>query len=150
MNVEVLPSVDACSRVSGFILERTAKRMKQAFQQELLQAKQHITVDQWVVLQELERKDKQPQQAIAEAVYKDPPTLTRIIDRLCEKDLIRRELDPGDRRRFRIGLTDAGRDKIEAVKPLLAQFRQKAWAGLSEEEIRQLMSSLNKVFENMG
>jgi DNA-binding MarR family transcriptional regulator len=149
MNLEVFQSIDARSRISGFILERTAKRMKQAFQQELLQANQHITVDQWVVLQELASEDKQTQQAIAEAIFKDPPTLTRIIDRLCEKGLIRRELDSRDRRRFRIGLTDAGRDKIEAVKPLLVQFRKKAWAGLSEQEIRQLVSSLNKVFENL-
>jgi len=150
MNLEALSSADARSRISGFILERTAKRMKQAFQQELLQADQQITVDQWVVLQELDREDRQTQQAIAEAVYKDPPTLTRIIDRLGEKGLIRREADPEDRRRFRIGLTDAGRKKIEAVEPLLMRFRQKAWSGLEEQEVHQLITSLNKVFENLG
>ncbi len=136
--------------VSGFILERTAKRMKQAFQRVLSRAQCGITVDQWVVLQALNKKDRQTQQAIAAAVYKDPPTLTRIIDLLCKKGLTCREQDPDDRRSFRIALTENGKAKINQVLPLLVRFREQAWNGLTHKEVEQMVRSLDKVFDNLG
>lgn len=140
---------DKKSATSGFLLERTAKRMKQAFQRELQAVGADITVDQWVVLQELDREDGQPQLAIAQAVFKDAATLTRIIDLLCQKELTRRVVDTEDRRRFRVELTAAGRAKIAEVKPLVRAFRRRAWQGLTDDQIDQMVGTLNRVFDNL-
>jgi DNA-binding MarR family transcriptional regulator len=142
--------LDKRSATSGFLLERTAKRMKQAFQRELQAAGADITVDQWVVLQELDREDGQPQLAIAQAVYKDAATLTRIIDLLCQKELTRRVVDPEDRRRFLVELTEAGRAKIAEVKPLVRAFRRRAWQGLDNEQMDRLVDALNRIFDNLS
>jgi len=140
---------DRKSEISGFILERTAKRMKQFFQQRLAAAEADITIDQWVLLQELDKHDGQSQLELARATFKDAPTVTRIIDLLCKKGLTRRTPDCEDRRRFRIELTDAGREKIRQVLPLVKSFRQEAWQGLSEAEVDQLVITLNKLFDNL-
>ena len=140
---------DRKSEVSGFILERTARRMKQFFQQRLASAGVDITIDQWVILQELEREDGQSQFELARATFKDAPTVTRIIDLLCNKELTRRVPDAADRRRFRIELTEAGRLKITEVLPLIKGFRRDAWRGLRDEEVDQLVSTLNKIFDNL-
>ena len=137
------------SEVSGFILERTARRMKQFFQQRLASAGVDITIDQWVILQELEREDGQSQFELARATFKDAPTVTRIIDLLCNKELTRRVPDAADRRRFRIELTEAGRLKITEVLPLIKGFRGDAWRWLRDEEVDQLVSTLNKIFDNL-
>ena len=142
-------SKDRKSEISGFVLERTAKRMKQYFQQKLAQNDTDVTVDQWVILQELERQDGQSQLELARAVFKDAPTVTRIIDLLCKKKLTRRVADPADRRRFRIELTKAGRQKIAEVLPIVEEFRREAWQGLTDGEVDQLVRSLNKIFENL-
>jgi DNA-binding MarR family transcriptional regulator len=142
--------LDKRSATSGFLLERTAKRMKQAFQRELQAAGADITVDQWVVLQELDREDGQPQLAIAQAVYKDAATLTRIIDLLCQKELTRRVVDPEDRRRFLVELTEAGRAKIAEVKPLVRAFRRRAWQELDNEQMDRLVDALNRIFDNLS
>lgn len=134
----------------GFTLERTAKRMKQFFQQTLAAAGTEITIDQWVVLQTLNQQNGLSQLEIAKATFKDPPTITRIIDLLCQKTLTERVTDPSDRRRFRIQLTNDGYQKIDEVLPIIHQARRKAWGNLKNEQIDQLMDMLNTVFNNLS
>lgn len=136
-------------QIPGFILERTAKRMKQFFSRTLKSVNADITADQWVVLQELSKSDKQSQLKLAQATFKDAPTITRIIDILCKKGLTERLPDPTDRRRFQITLTPKGKDKIAALMPKVKAFRKEVWAALSDEEINQLMKMLNAIFDTI-
>ncbi|MDX1667221.1 MAG: MarR family transcriptional regulator [Saprospiraceae bacterium] len=124
--------------------------MKQFFQQKLMQTNADITVDQWVVLQELDREEGLSQLEIGQATFKDAPTITRIIDLLCKKGLTRRTPDPEDRRRFRIKLTPEGQQRIREVLPTVKSFRREAWQGLREREVDQLVRTLNKIFENLN
>jgi DNA-binding MarR family transcriptional regulator len=142
--------MDKKSEISGFILERSAKRMKQYFQACLSTAETGITIDQWVVLQVLDKQDGLSQLEIAKATFKDPPTITRIIDLLCEKGLTIRAKNSKDRRRFDILLTQEGRDLIAQVLPIIRDARAKAWQGLRDEEMDQLVSTLDTVFENLN
>lgn len=123
--------------------------MKQYFQRKLTLAGAEITVDQWVVLQQLEREKGLSQLDIARSTFKDAPTITRIIDLLCKKGLTQRSPDPEDRRRFRVELTPAGRRKIEKVLPVVKNFRREAWQGLSDVEVDRLVATLNKIFDNL-
>ena len=143
------PKLDKKSMISAFILERTAKRMKHFFQQELAVSHADITIDQWIILQELEQEDGQSQLALATSSFKDAPTVTRIIDLLSKKGLVERHTDEADRRRFRVRLTGKGKAKVEKVLPVIQQARSKAWSCLDEEEMDGLVKSLNKVFNHI-
>ena len=142
--------LDKKSESSGFILERTAKRLKQFFQQQLAAADTGITIDQWVVLQVLNRQEGLSQLEIARETYKDAPTITRIIDLLCRKGLTHRITDPADRRRFKIQLTDEGREKIEGALPIIRDARRQAWRGIEDAEIDRLVDALNSLFDNLS
>lgn len=137
------------TEISGFIIERTAKRMKQSFKKTLKDNLADITVDQWVILQELEKEDGLSQFEIATRTFKDAPTVTRIIDILCDKKLLERLPDSGDRRKFNIFLTKAGKVKIQEVLPMAESFRETAWNGLSDQQINQLKGVLNTIFKNL-
>jgi DNA-binding MarR family transcriptional regulator len=147
--MEIISELDKKLATSAVILERTAKRIKRFFQEQLIAAEAGITVDQWVILNQLDKEDGQNQHEIAQAVFKDAPTVTRILDLLVEKDLVMRVSDPQDRRRFNILLTPQGKLKIEEVSPFMKAGRQKAWAGLEDDAINQLTDSLNHIFENI-
>lgn len=134
----------------GVILERTAKRMKQYFQKQLQASGVGITIDQWVLLQELDRKNGQSQLDLARATNKDAPTITRIIDLLCKKGLTERVVDPADRRRFRIHLTRTGKKKIETVLPIIEQARITAWEGIDEAQLDQMIETLNHLYQNLS
>jgi DNA-binding MarR family transcriptional regulator len=137
------------TEISGFIIERTAKKMKQSFKRMLTETGAGITVDQWVILQELEKEDGLSQYEIAARTFKDAPTVTRIIDLLCDKKLLERLPDQEDRRKFNIFLTDSGKSKIVEILPIVESFRAEAWNGLSDVEINQLRSILNTIFKNL-
>ena len=147
--METISTLDKKLATSAVILERTAKRMKRFFQEQLIEADAGITVDQWVILQQLDKEDGQNQLEIARAVFKDAPTVTRILDLLVDKDLVMRVPDDSDRRRFLINLTPNGRMKVEEVAPCMRAGRQKAWEGLDEASIMALTESLNHIFDNI-
>ena len=86
------------SEIPGFIIERTAKRMKQFYQKMLKGANTGVTVDQWIILQTIHKDNGLSQFDIANLTFKDAPTVTRIIDLLVGKELIERIADPDDRR----------------------------------------------------
>lgn len=146
---ESSPVSDRKAEMTGFLLERTARRMKQFFQERLAAAEADITIDQWVILQELDGSGGRSQQDLALATFKDAPTVTRIIDLLCKKGLTHRLPDEADRRRFRIELTAAGREKIDRTLPLIRDCRRQAWQVLTEDEVERLVGMLNKVFDHL-
>jgi DNA-binding MarR family transcriptional regulator len=149
MIVDISRAKDRKSELHGFILERTARRVKQYFQKQLSDQDTGITIDQWVILQVLADQDGLSQLEIAKAVFKDAPTVTRIIDLLCKKKLTKRIADAADRRRFKIKLTKQGHEKIEEVVPIIQEARQQTWKGIPDKDREQLVQTLNQVFDNL-
>ena len=74
----------------GFLIERTGKKLKQSLQRIFNDIDADITVDQWVILYELHEHGSLSQNQIGENTYKDAPTVTRIIDLLAKKKLVKR------------------------------------------------------------
>jgi len=62
-------------------------------------------------------------------------TLTGVLDRLENRGYLTRELDPGDRRSFRLPLTEAGRAAAERVRTAVADLERDALARLTETQI---------------
>jgi DNA-binding MarR family transcriptional regulator len=62
-------------------------------------------------------------------------TLTGVLDRLENRGYLTRELDAGDRRSFRLPLTEAGREVAARVHAAIADLEREALAGLSAEQI---------------
>ncbi len=138
------------SELSGFLLERTAKRMKQLAQQRLAEAEIDLTVDQWLVLRALQQEDGQSQYQLAQGTAKDAPTMTRIIDLLVKKDYCQRVPDPEDRRRFRIVLHPMGRRILKQALPIIQSVREIAWNGLEEAELVALEQMMKQVLHNLN
>jgi len=139
------------TEVSGFTLERTVKLMKLSFSRILLNYPElDVTVDQWVVLQLIAQKGTMNQYEIAEAAFKDAPTITRMIDLMEGKNLVIREADPEDKRRFVIKLTSEGLEKYQFIKPIVHDFRDRAYEGLTTSELKILDKTLKKIFDNLS
>lgn len=134
---------------SGFRIERTAKRMKQVAAQSLKRGGIDVTVDQWVVLDQLEQEEALSQQEIGCRTFKDAPTVTRIIDLLDEKGLIRRKPHPNDRRKTLIYLTAFGTAQVKKIKPLMVEVRKQAYDGLSSKQIEQLIDLMDHIYKNL-
>lgn len=133
----------------SFLLDRTARRVKQYAQQKFKEMELNITVDQWLVLKHLYENECLKQNELAELLFKDNPTLTRIIDLLCEKDLTLRKQNPTDRRSFHVELTRQGKKKVEQLRPKIQKIRLKAWEGLSRDDFAQFRRVLDTIYNNL-
>jgi DNA-binding MarR family transcriptional regulator len=133
----------------SFLLDRTARSVKQYAQRRFKELGFNITLDQWLVLRSLFDHRDLNQKELADLIFKDTPTLTRIIDLLCKKKLTKRKPDPDDRRCFHVGLTAAGRAKVEKLKPMVKGIRLKAWEGLRERDFHQFKHILNAIHLNL-
>lgn len=134
----------------SFLLDRTAKRVKQYAQQRFKELGFNVTVDQWIVLKHLHEHEEMKQNELAELLFKDNPTLTRIIDLLCDKGLTVRNIHPQDRRSFVVSLTKEGVKKVQQMSPKVKDIRLKAWEGLSERDFNQFKKILNSIYDNLS
>ncbi|HCN85293.1 MAG TPA: MarR family transcriptional regulator [Sphingobacteriaceae bacterium] len=134
----------------SFLLERTARRVKQYAQQRFNAENFGITVDQWLVLKNLRNANDLNQSELGELTNKDNPTLTRIIDLLCKKGVTERRIHPDDRRSFIVHLTKSGEKKVADWSPKVAEIRMKAWENLSEDDYENLKRILNSIYTNLN
>lgn len=131
------------------LLDRTARKVKQYAQREFNTQHFDITVDQWLVLKNLKEQEHLNQSELADLLGKDHPTLTRIIDLLCKKDLVERRISPTDRRSFTVHLTSIGKNKAAEWSPKMGEIRMKAWKNLSEKDYTDLKRILNTIYTNL-
>jgi MarR family transcriptional regulator, transcriptional regulator for hemolysin len=75
------------------------------------------------------------QAALAEAVGIEGPTLVRLLDQLCEADLVQRTEDPLDRRAKVLTLTEAGLVLVKKVEAELDALRERVFAGVSAADL---------------
>ncbi|SHN13173.1 DNA-binding transcriptional regulator, MarR family [Cyclobacterium lianum] len=134
----------------SFLLDRTARKVKQYAQQKFKVKEFDITVDQWLVMKNLDEREKLSQTELAHLVFKDHPTLTRIIDILCKKNFVERIQHPEDRRSYQLHLTAEGKEKVAALKPQIASIRQKAWENLNEKDFDEFKRILNTIYSNLA
>jgi len=134
----------------SFILDRTARRVKQYAQTSFSEKSFDITIDQWSILKTLYKEDPMTHKELAEKTGKDQPTLTRIVDIIIKKKLVERVEHPEDRRCLLIQLTTSGENKVKELSPEIAQIRMKAWENLSEEDFKNFTRILNTIYNNLN
>lgn len=131
----------------GYVINKTALALKNELGRRF--KPYDITVEQWRVLNRLWEKDGLTQKELAEQIFKDQPNTTRILDKLQNKGIIRREASPDDRRAFIINLTDEGRMLREQLLPVARRMGEDVFTGISEEEQQLLKVLLNKICANI-
>ncbi len=134
----------------GFLLTRTALKLRLLGNIILQEAGEDITVDQWGILNLLWEADGQTPVELARRADKDKPNVTRLLKILEDKDLVARVPDPKDRRSHHIVLTDAGRALKDKLLGLGVVCFERACQGLSRQEIETLKSLLNRVYANVS
>ncbi len=133
----------------SFLLDRTARKVKQYAQQQFKSGDFDVTVDQWLVMKNLSENGPSSQTELAGLVFKDHPTLTRIIDLLSKKGYVERVPHPQDRRSFQLHLTEAGVSKVTALRPQILEIREKAWENLNQSDFDEFKRILNTIYQNL-
>lgn len=131
-----------------YTLEKSIKVYRKYAQSQILKNNFEITIDQWLVLKTLQENKDLSQNQIAELVFKDFASVTRIIELLVKKKLIHRKIDSNDRRKFNLEITKEGNEIIEKIFPIVLNNRKKALTDISINEINNIKIQLEKIITN--
>ncbi len=140
-NKRFRPSPGGIAYVS---LLRTTDRLKAYF--ETLVAPFDITGQQYNVLRILRGAEPEglPTLTIAERMIERTPGITRMIDRLETKELVRRVNYPDDRRCVYCRITEKGLNLLELLDEPVEEADRVVFRGLNETELEQLTALLEK------
>lgn len=134
----------------GYIVNRTAARIRQELQRQFTAHGYGITLAQWMILNRLWEEEGLTQNALAERTFREKTTVARTLALLEEHGLIVRQRDEIDRRNYRIFLTPHGRSLRGELVPLAVAVLGQAREGMSDEQVATLVALLNMVFGNLA
>ncbi len=101
------------------------------------QAEVILSVEQHAVLHILSKRESDViLKDMADAMGKDKSAILRIIDVLEKKELVRRAVDPKDRRKKYLMVTKKGEQVIGLFLEIEAELRTELKEGLTKEEMR--------------
>jgi DNA-binding MarR family transcriptional regulator len=101
------------------------------------------------VLLELSKQDGLTQSQLVETMCVQPPTVSKMLDRMEKTGLVERHPDAEDSRVTRVCLTDQGRNLNEDVCALWHDLEARVIEGLSIEERIILRRLLLQIYENL-
>lgn len=78
-----------------------------------------------------------------------PSTVNGILDRMEERDLVRRSISQEDARQRLISLTDRGRERQDRFRTIHGEMEEVILRGFSPEEVRQFRTLLERAIGNL-
>lgn len=104
-----------------------------------------LTVSQFAVLEILYHKGDLRVCEIIEKALSTGGNMTVVIDNLVREDLVKRSIDPKDRRVNLISITDKGRKLVSDIFPNHLENINEIFSVLTEDEKKNLISLLKKL-----
>jgi DNA-binding MarR family transcriptional regulator len=130
----------------GLLMKRALQSIRQTIDREL--APHDLTQAQWLPLVRIAHGGCATIAALARDQAIDPGAMTRAVDRLEAKGLLRRERSAQDRRVVTLVLTDAGRAAAALVPPVAVQVLNAHLAGFSDDDFQTLVRLLTQLLAN--
>jgi MarR family transcriptional regulator, multiple antibiotic resistance protein MarR len=137
----------------GALLTRVKVEMLAALDGELAADKRlaplELSAAQWAVIASL-AAGSEPKSAadLCKGISYDAGAMTRMLDRLESKGLLRRRRSAADRRLVHLELTDEGRAVYPRMREISLTVANRFLRGFSRIEARQLESLLTRMLEN--
>ena len=107
-----------------------------------------ITSAQWAILEVCFRGEANSPSALARVIPVDAAAISRQLDKLREKGLIRRRRLTTDRRSVRVELTEEGRELVPKLAPLVRTNNSRFLEGVTEDEQATLSAIIQKMLNH--
>ncbi len=121
------------------------------FMQLLDEDRFHMTLPQFYTLLHLEQSNEVCKMSdLADATHQSAASLTGVVDRLRDKQLLDRIRDEKDRRQVMVTVTTQGRELISEIKQARREQMQMALAHMAESEVEALILLLDRMLAGMA
>ncbi|MFT4850001.1 MAG: DNA-binding MarR family transcriptional regulator [Sediminicola sp.] len=129
-------------------IESTIKEYRKFAQKNISEKIKDMTIDQGLVLLFLNQHPDLTQKEIAKLVFKDNASMTRMINTMVQKKYLKRSMNNEDRRRYKIEITNMGKEVLETLPPIIHYNRNSSLKGITKNELNQLETILGKIRTN--
>ena len=130
----------------GAFIGRARRSIVEAIDQEL--APLDISHAQWIVVMLLGDGAAATAAELCKLLVYDPGAMTRLLDRLEKKGVLRRVRAKDDRRTVHLELTAAGKRLYPRILETLVEVFNRLLRGFSKSEVRQLEGLLKRMVAN--
>lgn len=130
----------------GYLMARARTSLLAGLDAEL--ARFGLNAMQYAVLKHLADGSARTAADLCRHMYYDTGSMTRILDRLEEKGLLRRERCQDDRRVVFLSVAPAGRAQLPRLRAIGSRVLEDHLAGLNPAEVENLKSYLGRMIEN--
>ncbi|MGL4337092.1 MAG: MarR family winged helix-turn-helix transcriptional regulator [Turicibacter sp.] len=135
----------------GYGVTLCSKLLRNQLNKELEQ--EGITAQQFAVLKDIERHESIEEYTtsvlVATRLDMDKPTISGIVNRLIEKELISKSAHPKDKRAQVLKLTHTCHDKLLGFEQISESTISSAIEGLDEEQINMFKVVLERMISNL-
>jgi DNA-binding MarR family transcriptional regulator len=94
-------------------------------------------------------RDGRSQSDLSEATFRDPPTMSRIVDGLQERGLLERQVAPQDSRVRIVRLTRKGKALQKKLVPVVQDIVGRMVAGIDDDALLTTRTTLRQMFANL-
>lgn len=127
-----------------FMLEQAQRRLSHELDHALSSV--GASAAQWRVLDMLSDEGGRPIGELAQQLSMNPPTMTKLIDRMVASGLVQRKVDDEDNRRVLVFVTDVGLQLFEKLAERATEFH----AGLTQTLNSRDASQLKKLLSHLS
>jgi MarR family transcriptional regulator, lower aerobic nicotinate degradation pathway regulator len=133
---------------TGYLLARTGAVARHHWARML--AERGLTPHHYGMLMALDEKGPLGQQRLSALVGIDPRNAVPVIDILAERGLLTRQIDPTDRRRRVLALTESGRDLVSDLTETGAAIERRFLQSLTPADQTELRRMLLVLLSSTG
>ena len=108
-----------------------------------------IGPEEWAILLILWNKGEQSPSVLADATIRDRTTVTRLLDGMVTKNLIKRETDPADRRKMRVQVSDLGLSLKDGLVAVAQDLIDQTLDGITPEDAEITVQTLRRMSLNL-
>lgn len=108
-----------------------------------------LTRAQWRCLKGIHRFPAISQKALADLLELEVIATGRVLDRLQKAGFIERRADPGDRRVWRLHVTEKAGGVLDQMETIAAGLRDDALAGIGDAELAACLEVLERMKQNL-
>ncbi|MGR3363715.1 MAG: MarR family winged helix-turn-helix transcriptional regulator [Maritimibacter harenae] len=130
----------AAQAMPGHVIRRLQQRSAQVFHKRMQEEGHDLTSVQFAALDALSAHPGIDQAQLSALIAYDRATIGGVVDRLEQKGLVSRQVNPRDRRARVLALTPAGQERYATLLPVVAALQRDILGRLDPDEYAAFMA----------
>lgn len=137
------PSVNTIQDYLSYALAAAHRKVNTSLSSRL--RKHGIQVEAWRILETLDSGQRLTMGQLADVVLMNPPTLTKLVDRMVSDGLVHRQIAQNDHRKINVLATALGRKRMMQIRKEVEDQDSTIQSQLGESNAKQLMQLLQEL-----